>query len=221
MHNHFKTICKLVCFTCLFSLSWGCARQNESSEKTGMIRKKIAHTDNLSQPEKIYASPVPETWDDNSVEKLISAISRTDQSDKAGIYNPEGKTDPFVPLFQIPTEESPPVTQKPGKPNAKSLPQCSSATPLVQIGLSQLKLVGIIQAASGDRALVQEASDKGYVVKKDTCIGIHSGRVSKILNDRIIIEEKFEDYEPGADGNWKPIVIIRERELKLQNRLGI
>jgi type IV pilus assembly protein PilP len=72
--------------------------------------------------------------------------------------------------------------------------------------------VGIIQAPSGSRALVQESSGKGYVVKKGTYIGTNSGKVVKILKDRIIIEEESEDIY------GKPSII--KKPLKLQKPPG-
>ncbi|MBW1840493.1 MAG: pilus assembly protein PilP, partial [Deltaproteobacteria bacterium] len=55
--------------------------------------------------------------------------------------------------------------------------------------MSQLKLVGIIQAESGNRALVEEASGKGYVISKGTYIGTHTGRVDRILPHGVIVDE--------------------------------
>ena len=44
-----------------------------------------------------------------------------------------------------------------------------------------------------NKALVQEATGKGYIVKAGTYIGLNSGKVVQILKDRIIIEEEVED----------------------------
>ncbi|MCP4104726.1 MAG: pilus assembly protein PilP [Desulfobacteraceae bacterium] len=193
MHDSLRTIRNSVCFMCLLFLSWGCAGQNQASEKEAEVRKKIvvAKTENVSQPKKADISlksetlekPVEkqtsETLDDKPVEKLIARISWPGKSDKAGTYNPDGKVDPFVPLIKQPIDDPGPASSGAGKPEAKSLSQCSRPTPLMQVGLSQLKLVGIIHAASGNRALVQQASNEGYIVKKNMCIGIHSGRYQK------------------------------------------
>jgi type IV pilus assembly protein PilP len=78
--------------------------------------------------------------------------------------------------------------------------------------LSQLKVMGIIRAETGNRALVEEASGKGYIVKKGTYIGLNEGVVSKILKDRIIVRETVENYY----GEVK----IRNRELKIQKPPG-
>ena len=65
-------------------------------------------------------------------------------------------------------------------------------TPLERIDLSQLKLVGIILASSGNRALVEESSGKGYVIKTGTYIGVNSGKVVKIRKEKVVVEEEFE-----------------------------
>ena len=85
-------------------------------------------------------------------------------------------------------------------------------TPLERIDLAQLKLVGIILAASGNRAMVEEASGKGYVIKKGTYIGTNAGKVVKIHKEIVTVEEEFED----VFGKVK----TRKRELKLPKPPG-
>ena len=117
-------------------------------------------------------------------------------------YDPTGKPDPFEPLFQ----DKPVLAKK--KKRKKRLPQ----TPLERIDLSQLRLVGIILASSGNRALVEESSGKGYVIKKGTYIGINAGKVVKIKKETVIVEEEFEDvYGKTA---------TRKREIKLPKPPG-
>ncbi len=97
-------------------------------------------------------------------------------------YNPRGKVDPFEPMV----EEKPIVVARTRK---KRIPR----TPLEKISLSQLKLVAIIRGPSGNKACVEEASGKGYIIKKGDYIGLNSGKVVKILSDNIIIEEEVEN----------------------------
>jgi type IV pilus assembly protein PilP len=85
-------------------------------------------------------------------------------------------------------------------------------TPLERVDLSQLKLVGIIQAPSGNKALVEEASGKGYIIKKGTFIGIHAGRVLEIQKDRVVVEEEVE--------NVLGQFALDKKELKLQKPPG-
>jgi type IV pilus assembly protein PilP len=86
-------------------------------------------------------------------------------------------------------------------------------TPLQRIGLSQLKLVGIIVSPTGNKALVEEPSGKGYIISKGTYVGTNFGRVKKVLNDRVIVEEEVEDF---SSGEMKP----QTTELRLQKRPG-
>ena len=120
------------------------------------------------------------------------------------IYDPAGKLDPFLPLYK----EEPVAKAKKEKKKKRRLP----LTPLEKVDLSQLKLVGIIRAPSGNRAMVQEASGKGYIVKKGTYIGINAGRVIEILKDRLIVLEEVET----ALGTYK----LQKRELTIKKPPG-
>jgi type IV pilus assembly protein PilP len=139
-------------------------------------------------------------------DKLIAATSNvTPKARTAAIpetYDAIDKIDPFEPLFS----EKPVSVKK--KKDKKRIPR----TPLERIDLSQLKLVGIILASSGNRALVEESSGKGYVIKTGTYIGVNSGKVVKIRKEKIVVEEEFED----VFGKTK----LRQREIKLPKPPG-
>jgi len=136
-------------------------------------------------------------------EQVIASVSKTEiakmQPEGTVGYNPEGKIDPFAPGIPFGSEK---------QSKERRIPR----TPLEMVDLSQLKLVAIMHAKSGNKALVEEASGKGFVVAKGTYMGINSGRVVKILKDSIIIEEEAENIIGKR--------IIQERELKLQKPLG-
>jgi type IV pilus assembly protein PilP len=131
-----------------------------------------------------------------------SIVDRTKDGDPLP-YNPLGKIDPFEPLFKDEPELAPSESKR-----EKRIPR----TPLENIDLGQLKLVGVILASSGNRALVQEASGKGYIIKEGTYIGVNSGKVTEIKNDRVIVEEEIEDVV------GKPT--IRNKELVLPKPPG-
>jgi len=148
--------------------------------------------------------PVPIQPEPAANDKLIASAPKTAVG-LTGIparYDPKGKTDPFEPLFQAKAV----LTKK--KKRKKRLPQ----TPLERIDLSQLRLVGIILASSGNRALVEESSGKGYVIKKGTYIGINAGKVVKIKKETVIVEEEFEDVYGK--------IATRKREIKLPKPPG-
>lgn len=94
-------------------------------------------------------------------------------------YNPAGKPDPFKPFVQL-------TAAKGGTRNAP-------LTPLQKYDVSQLKLVAIISSPGGNIALVEDVTGKGYFLKKGTWIGKNDGKVTKILKDKVIIEEVFQD----------------------------
>ncbi len=93
-------------------------------------------------------------------------------------YNPAGKPDPFKPFIQLT-----PVKRVSGVP----------LTPLQKFDVSQLKLVAIISTPEGSMALVEDATGKGYFLKKGTLVGKNDGKVTKILKDKVIIEEVYQD----------------------------
>ena len=126
----------------------------------------------------------------------------------ASAYNPEGRVDPFEPLFREEPVAAPVSVSTTKKPKEPRRP----LTPLERIDLSQLELKAILRTDVGNKALVEESSGKGYIIKKGTYIGTRSGIVVAILKDRVIVEEEIED----ALGK----VTIQEKELKLQKPLG-
>ena len=94
-------------------------------------------------------------------------------------YNPAGKPDPFKPFIQLtPIREG----QRTGP-----------LTPLQKCDISQLKLVAILSTPEGNVALVEDATGRGYFLKKGTWIGKNDGKVTKILKDKVIIEEAYQD----------------------------
>jgi len=94
-------------------------------------------------------------------------------------YNPAGKPDPFKPFIQM----------APVREVIRVIP----LTPLQKYDISQLKLVAIIAAPEENIALVEDLAGRGYFIKRGTDIGKNEGKVTKILKDRVIIEELYLD----------------------------
>lgn len=139
-------------------------------------------------------------------EAVQPALTVGDDANKlAYIYNPVGKIDPFASIFKEKAENVPEANKEERK---KRVPM----TPLEQISLDQLKLVAVMLAPSGDRALVEEASGKGYVITQGTFIGRNAGQVIDILMDRIIIEEEVEDLLGK--------LVVKQTEMMLQKTPG-
>jgi type IV pilus assembly protein PilP len=117
------------------------------------------------EPTKVAGKKVPEKKEEKKEEVEYS-------------YNPAGKSDPFKPFIQL--------TSTRGGSRAV-------LTPLQKFDISQLKLVAIITAPGGNIALVEDVSGKGYFLKKGTWIGKNDGKVTKILKDKVIVEEVYQD----------------------------
>lgn len=208
MDKHSVFIRYIICIICFFPVLWGCEKPSEPPLKSRQITKKIIVEKKEDQKTTAKPKETVPAGISNSKQKLVAEKSPTTNKTKipeiTDFYNPEGKLDPFEPLFK---KER--VSLAVGK---KKIKRRKPLTPLERVNLSQLTLVGIIQAPSGNRALVQESSGKGYVVKKGTYIGTNSGKIIQILKDRIIIEEESEDI-------YGKVSIIK-KPLKLQKPPG-
>ena len=180
------------------------------------LDKKIGILSDIPKAEVLQSKAVFPKMDNDQIEKKLTApLSPTVQENKSLIkifsYNPKGKIDPFEPLVKSTPKEKPVAVFMASTKTSKTVKRIPR-TPLEKIDLSQLKLTGIIRAQSGNKALVEEASGKGYIITKGTYIGIHSGKVIQILNDRIIIEEEMED----GLGN----ITTKKVEIKIQRLTG-
>jgi len=183
------------------------AKKGEKPVDLSAGSKKLISKQHALQP-KTDTSKVAEGLPDKPDKKAIVATKGADgiiasasiPGSTPGRYIARGKIDPFEPLFK-----DTPVFKKKKK---KRIPR----TPLEKLSLGQLKLVAIIRAPSGNKALVEESSGKGYVIKKGTYIGLNSGKIIKIEKDNIIIEEEIQDIQGNIE--------VRQRELKLQKPSG-
>ncbi|MEN8244967.1 MAG: pilus assembly protein PilP [Thermodesulfobacteriota bacterium] len=154
--------------------------------------------DGQGTDDEVSIAPAPELSQDNILAK--AAVG----------YKPKGKIDPFVPLIRAETKKDGgglvAATRKSERKKRKP------TTPLEKIELSQLSLKAIVRSAQGNKALVQEASGKGYIVTKGTFIGVNQGTVIDIQKDRVIVEEEVENIQGD--------ITLKTRELRLPKPSG-
>ena len=153
----------------------------------------------------VRTDSMPGVSSSESLDPLIGQVLVASTSAVGGAYNPDGKIDPFLPLMKDEPQKVMPDTKTKKEKREPT-------TPLERVDLSQLKLTAIIRTPSGFKAMVEEITGKGYIVSVGTYIGIHSGSVTNILKDRVIVEEEVEDAL-GAVSN-------RNTELKFQKPTG-
>jgi type IV pilus assembly protein PilP len=159
----------------------------------------------------VVATPPPVAAPEPQARPLQAALAATDSQVAAllnlraqALYDPKGKADPFEPLLR---DEATP--NQAGKLMRK---QREAQSPLEKIDLGQLKLVAIIAAPSGNLAMVQESSGKGYILRKGTYIGLNSGKIVDIASDKVLVEEEFEDVYGKT--------IIQKKEITLPKPPG-
>lgn len=136
--------------------------------------------------------------------KILSTGPIEEKTDTLG-YNPEGRIDPFSNLW----------LQKPDDSKSLSEPvaDCPKGAVLKELDLGQLNLIGIILTGSGNRALLQEASGRGYIITEGMCVGKTGSKVATILLDKIILEEKMRDIRSGK-------ISIRQKEIVIHKQPG-
>lgn len=230
-----KVILSLTAGLCLsIGFMTGCKEEAAPAPKPAVVKQRIeqpSRTTNATEAEKTTApaeaaavpkasektptapeaaalkaeTPAPsaaETASSRPAEADSTSLKSSLMDDTFPKYDPAGKIDPFTALFSKENETDLSAGSEPKRP----------LTPLEKIDISQLKLVAVLLAESGNRAMVEDATGKPYILTPGTYVGVNSGTVSKILKDRVVIEEKTKDFLGRERANT--------RELKLQKPFG-
>jgi len=228
MSKHSYSIRMAVCSLSLLVFLLGCQDETDKPEKkTQVVSQKISiGTQNVKPqaPEKVTPSPIAAptqptaetTGQEGATGTMATAMTSGETYDTEKLipdmtmgYDPVGRIDPFIPLIR----DEPVKVEKKKLIEAKGeVREVRTKTPLEKIELSQLRLRAIIMAPSGNRALVEESSGKGYIITKGTYIGRNDGKVTKILKDTVVVEEMVEDIEGK--------MVIEEKEIKLPKPPG-
>jgi Tfp pilus assembly protein PilP len=173
----------------------------------------VAPSPQMSEGQAVSpVAPPPIQSDEKSVPGEAAASTgsahATIAASSQSAYMIDNKIDPFVPLFKDEVRQTAPEHASAESKNAARTPQ----SPLETMELEQLKLTGIVSTQHVKKALVEEASGKGYVIEIGTYIGRNGGRVTQIVDDRVIVQEENTDVLGKKN--------VRERELKLLHGEG-
>lgn len=95
-------------------------------------------------------------------------------------YNPVGKRDPFTS----------PMTSFVDIEGADDEP----LTPLQRYDVEQYRLSGVVLGMSVPKAMVSSPDGKTYILKIGTKVGKNGGKVSRIDNDGVLVEETLRDF---------------------------
>ena len=228
MSKHTFIIRIAICLLGVLVLLAGCQDKAKEVEKTSAvvsqkISTKIQKVTPPQTPKVKEASPVktPSPAPSTEIQKGSAETTmmtkppaetfdtQTLIPDLAIGYDPQGRIDPFIPLIK----DEPVKVEKKALVDAKGeVREKRTKTPLEKIEFDQLKLRAIIIAPSGNKALVEESSGKGYIIRKGTYIGRNDGKVIKILKDKVVVEELTENFEGK--------MTVKEKEIKLPKPPG-
>ncbi len=176
--------------TCIFVVGLLAAVQVHAQEKTPFqktkeavekfLRTPAATEKNLKEIGKATKDKLTESLSEpNPATRESSRISEKQSNFPEGLSGPPtGRRDPFRP-FNLTVRSS--------------VKRRENLSPLERYELGQLKLVGVILDSKEPRAMVEDSSGLGYVVKVGTPIGAGDGIVKAIKQNEIIIEEFFLD----------------------------
>lgn len=113
-------------------------------------------------------------------------------------YNPIGKRDPFK-------ESS----------GSSQIVQLDRGGPLTQFDIDQIKLVAVIWGISDPRGMVVLPDGKSYIVKRNTPVGRHYGKIARVTPTSVIVEEEFRG--PLGDLQIKESKLLLHTETEAAN----
>ncbi len=204
---------RLVLLIVSLTFVWGCGSSSQAPKKhsSQVVRRKIAAKSSAVVKTKQIASAANSA---GITEKSQSPAASVDPATallklKNGTeaYHYKGIVDPFLPLIKEDRKDSSQKSE--GQPQKKKR---TPRTPLEKIDLTQLSLTAIFKEQNRIKGLVEDPAGKGYIVTSGTYIGLDGGRITKVLDDRIIITEN------SLDVMGKPVT--DKRELKLRQSSG-
>jgi Tfp pilus assembly protein PilP len=126
------------------------------------------------------------------VQKLKPVITQVQEPKME--YTVQGVRDPFQPFEIIKLED---------------LSKMTAADILQNVSLGQISLVGVI-LGKDPKALVQDASNMGFIVKEGMHIGENSGIVTQISSNGVTIKQHFKDYMGKV--NTREVVLTLKKE---------
>jgi len=143
----------------------------------------------------VRVEPATKTQSDAAEADVDSSGNDAESTDAPGRYRAEGKRDPFR-SFHLKQPKEPVL----------------ALGPLADFDLAQLALVGVVWNTANPRALVADPGGRSFVLKQGSQIGKNGGRVTRIQDDAILVQERFVDFE----GN----VTTRDVEMRIKKSQG-
>lgn len=128
-------------------------------------------------------------------------------------YKITGKSDPFRPFME--TDLATKLKKEEELKKRELIKVGRPISPLQQADIAQFRLVGIAGDENRRTAVVEDATGKKYYpLSVGTYIGQNGGRVSAILNDRVIVEERIQnqDEKPAKKARIRRVTVMLHKE---------
>lgn len=109
------------------------------------------------------------------------------------------KKDPFKPYVTV-------RVASPADKKGDSKP----VLPLHSFDVSQFRLIGIVADAKGNKAMVVDPANKGYVLKQGMTIGKNEGKISRIDTSGVEVVEQFRDENNKVRKETIKIPLLRK-----------
>lgn len=145
----------------------------------GEQEKKPAAPQSPAKPQAVQPAPSAQTKAVQAPPVADALAQAAPKPEIAYSYRPQGKPDPFKPLVDAQIVAASKVKA------AKT----ESIFPLQKAGAEDFNVVGIMGDANRRVAIVEDAGKKFYPLFVGTRMGLHNGKVTDILADRVIVDE--------------------------------
>lgn len=138
-------------------------------------------------------APSPPVAASTAAKRIKDSLLQDDFS-----YYPSGMVDPFVP-FIAPTVQTAAVPPDHGiTEETEQVPEPEfqkPLTPLQRMSVAEIQrgLKAITWGELGRRALIEDASGKGYIVSVGSLAGERNGVITQIYNDHIVLQQETWD----------------------------
>jgi hypothetical protein len=135
--------------------------------------------------------PQPEPAATSCPPEYVPLIQKTTASLMAANFTfiPVKTLDPFVPFLTLDANSQFRSSEEEDEPQGGPL------TPLQKMTVSEIErgLKAITWGGLGTRAVIEDSTGRGYIVTVGTPAGEHSGVITQILSDRLVIQQEIWD----------------------------
>jgi type IV pilus assembly protein PilP len=114
------------------------------------------------------------------------------------------RRDPFKPYMEAPAAKEKSVGKGAAKPEKDALP-------IQRFDVEKFRISGIITGVKENSALVLDPNGKGYVVKAGMLLGTNNGRIKRITDASLEVEENFKDDSGKVKKRLVKLMLIRKK----------